>query len=95
MNYGKKMKFSKNGFFLACLLFVAHVVAYQLLIGDIFENFPTRLVFLYLVSCIWPFSCLMSVLADLEDDSEFIFNRTLPGMFLFSPFVYFWVKKER
>lgn len=95
MQYGGKMKFSRHGFFLGCLFFVAHIVAYQLLIGDIFENFSTRLLFVYLILCVWPFSCLMSILADLEDDSKFIFNKTLPGIFLFSPFIYLWVKKER
>lgn len=80
---------------MGCLLFLVHVLAFHLIRGSLFDNLPRTLLFLYLSSCIWAFAFLTSILSDLEQDSPFIFKSSLPAMFLFSPFIYFWVKKCR
>lgn len=89
------MTFSKNGFFLGCFLFLIHVFIYELYIGDIFATLLSSLFFFYLASCIWGFAFLISILKYLENDSRFIFNGVLLGIFLFSPFVYLWVRYFR
>lgn len=79
---------------MGCFLFLIHVLIFEMVIGGIFATFYRSLFFFYLASCIWGFAFLTSILSDLENDNKFVFKGTFLGIFLFSPFVYFWIKKS-
>lgn len=76
-------------------LFVVHSLIFLMVRGSFFNTIPASLLFFYLIGCVIAYSFLYSVLSQLEEDANFIFNGTLSGIFIFAPFVYIWVKTVR
>lgn len=91
MNLKDKMHFSRTGFFIGCLLFLVHVVVFDMIIGDPFGSWQSLILVTYLAASIWSFSYLFSILDYTEKPSPVLFRGSMPVLYLFSPFIYIWI----
>ncbi|GAB2486698.1 hypothetical protein GCM10008929_09340 [Alkalibacterium psychrotolerans] len=89
------MTFSRAGFFWGIFFYAIHILIYWMVQGTFFETTGGTLLFIYLSMCIWSYATIHSIIAQLETVLSFPYKGALKYSFIFSPFIYVWVKKEQ